>query len=103
MGRKKLCFQCDIPTPNPTLLLCFDLLLLVLQPPAAKLTLLEGMGGGDLRGLNPKGRKSSVTWLQLTEKYKNNPFSRCVVLNNFVFAYRQVFVEYYERARPSSS
>lgn len=53
-------------------------------------------------GTGPK-REEIVRNMVTTEKFKNNPSSRCVVINNFVFAYRQVFVEYYERARPGSS
>ena len=97
---RKLCFQCDIPTPNLTLLLLLDLLLLLLfhpppPPPSGRQTHYSRGRRGHLRGLGPRGRKSSVTLLRLR--------NIIIILNNFVFAYRQVFVEYYERARSSSS
>ena len=72
-----------------------------LSPPGRQTHYSRGRGG-HLRGLGPRGRKLSVTLLRL-RNIIIILFSRCVVLNNFVFAYRQVFVEYYERARPSSS
>lgn len=99
MGRKT--FASSAVSLTQTLLLLLDLLLLLLllHPLAANLTLL---GGGAPSGTGPK-REEIVRNMVTTEKFKNNPSSRCVVINNFVFAYRQVFVEYYERARPGSS